>query len=150
MTDSAADAARWLVTSFLDAVETRDLESIVTHFSDDAFLSIPLAVNGEPEPWFSFEGIDQIRAYWSNAVTSLDRIMFTDRRITVGADASVVFCESVGDMEGGGDPYRNVYVLRFDVLDGKISRLLEYANPITAVRFAGGSAISGLESIDGA
>lgn len=139
--------ARRIVEDFLRTLDTLKLDDILAYFAPEATLVIPLSIDGTPAPWFTFEGIDQIRDYWSNATSSLDRLAFSRTDITVSTDATTVFCEAEGDMRRGDQEYRNVYVFRFDLVDGKIVRLLEYGNPVTAARFGGGNAIDGLDAI---
>ena len=55
------------------------------------------------------------------------------------SDGERVFVTTQGDyvQEEGQRPYRNVYVFRFEIRDGCISRVDEYANPVTYAQLAG-------------
>lgn len=151
MLEKKQDAARQIVESFLLALQSRKLDRIVSHFTADIVVVIPLSIDGRPDPWFTFEGIQPVTEYWTNAVSSLRKIEFSRTEITVSSDGTRVFCEAEGDMErsADGEEYRNVYVFRFDITMGKIARLLEYANPVAAANFGSGSAINSLQQLSG-
>ena len=40
-------------------------------------------------------------------------------------------------MKQTGQPYRNIYVFRFSISDGKITEIREYANPIIYAKALG-------------
>lgn len=67
------------------------------------------------------------------------QIRFTDRRFTGAPDGSRVVMEADGDFTlPDGRPYRNRYVLSFDLRDGEVVAIREYANPVTfSVTFGG-------------
>ena len=51
--------------------------------------------------------------------------------LSITADGSRLFIEQRGNMTmADGRPYRNRYVFRFDVRDGRVSHVREYINPI--------------------
>ncbi len=56
--------------------------------------------------------------------------MFAGKRWTVSADGRTVFLEARGDavVEHSGAPYRNLYVMRFDIEAEGITRVVEYAD----------------------
>jgi ketosteroid isomerase-like protein len=141
---------RRAVEVFLDAFERMDHTAIVSCFDENAVLVIPFDIDGDPDPWFTFTGRDEINAYWRNAVTKLQSMTLSSRTITVGDDDATVFCEATGDMILAGasaEQYQNVYVLKFTIENSKIERLLEYANPVVAARLGGGNAIAGLHGL---
>ncbi|MEU2257752.1 nuclear transport factor 2 family protein [Nocardia xishanensis] len=146
MSEITYGSAQQIVQDFLLALESRKLERIMSCFSSNAVVVIPLSIDGRPDPWFTFEGTRQVTEYWTNAVRSLRRIGFSRKELTVSADATTVFCEAEGDMRRyeDGEEYRNVYVFRFDIASGKITRLLEYANPVTVANFGGGAVVENL------
>ncbi len=73
-----------------------------------------------------------LSAYVDNAFARLGRIDWAERDIIRSADGRRVFVEALGDMVLNGKPYRNRYVLRFDLKGGKITGMKEYLNPVTS------------------
>jgi ketosteroid isomerase-like protein len=53
--------------------------------------------------------------------------------LSITGDGSRVFIEQRGNMVlPDGRPYRNKYVFRFSIRDGRISHVREYFNPVIA------------------
>lgn len=75
--------------------------------------------------------------YVDGAFQRITTISFIDRKFTQFADGSRVFVEAWGDMALGAKPYRNRYVLRFDLRQDRIIRMREYLNPVTGAIAAG-------------
>jgi len=67
------------------------------------------------------------------------QVRFLNLAYTVSADGDTVFFEGTGDLIAtqGGQPYNNVYVVKFQFRDRQIIHIAEYANPITFAQMAG-------------
>jgi ketosteroid isomerase-like protein len=142
------DAARELVESYISVLEGRNLAGVISHFDPNIVVTIPMSLTGGTEPWFVFDGIGQVTDYWANAIRTCERIAFSDRTLTVSEDATTVFVEATGDMLlAGGEKYRNVYVFRFDLADGKIFKITEYGNPVTVANMSGGASLDDLGAL---
>ncbi|MFO7253704.1 MAG: nuclear transport factor 2 family protein [Actinomycetes bacterium] len=128
--------ARALAERFYAALERRDRETIEALFAPEATITIRLSLDGSPEPLAVFRGRQEAMAYVDSVLANFERIALRGMTYTVSEDAGTVFVEATGDLvtSGTGRPYRNVYVFRLDVRDGRITAIREYANPIT---FAG-------------
>ena len=62
-----------------------------------------------------------------------------DRKTFITDDGTTVFVEGRGDLilEKTGQPYRNIYVFKFSISEGKITEIREYANPVIYAKALG-------------
>jgi ketosteroid isomerase-like protein len=127
-----------IVKAFYAAKERRDLDATVSLFADDIVYVFPLSANGEPEPWFVYNGKQATSDYQRAVLTRFSRVHMVDPEYTVSPDGDRVLVTAKGDYipEDGHKPYNNVYVFRFAIADGKIQRVDEYANPVTFAKLA--------------
>jgi ketosteroid isomerase-like protein len=119
---------------FLDLLEAGDRAGIADLLDDQVVWSAPMSLRGieDTEP-------ARGRAAFGSRLESIAGVMqsarFTRRRITASADVATTFVQASGDfVTVAGQPYRNVYVFRFDWRDGRIVSWEEYANPIAIIR----------------
>jgi ketosteroid isomerase-like protein len=119
---------------FLDLLESGDQAGIADLLDDQVVWSAPMSFTGtdDSEP-------ARGRAAFGSRLGSISALMrsarFTRRRITASADNATTFVQASGDfVTAAGQPYRNVYVFRFDWSDGRIVSWEEYANPIVILR----------------
>jgi Phenazine biosynthesis protein A/B len=65
--------------------------------------------------------------------------VMVDRQTFITDDGATVFVEGRGDLilKQTGQPYRNIYVFRFSISDGKITEIREYANPVIYAKALG-------------
>ena len=132
---SARAASEALVRRRLKAVAAKDFAALGALYPDDVVLEIPMHESGRTEPgsYRVVEGKAAVLAQFEMGAKKFDRMGFVDPDITVSGDGAVVFLEARGDMAAAdGTTYCNRYVFRFDVRDGLICRIREYANPVTA------------------
>lgn len=116
------------------AIETGDLEALRAMMHEDIVIELPFSESGRTDPGFYrvYEGIAACVEFWKVAMSfEAGYHPFSDMDLTVAPDGSRIFVEARGHvtMRSGVD-YRNRYVLRLDVLDGKVGRYREYYNPI--------------------
>jgi ketosteroid isomerase-like protein len=101
----------------------------------DAVFEYPFDRSGKTEAgsWRVYRGREAVlKNYVDVALARLSPIGWTEREITRSADGKRVFVEALGDMGINNLPYRNRYVLRFDIQDGRIVHMKEYLNPVTS------------------
>jgi len=81
-------------------------------------------------------GRHEVLGYTRGIFDKFDPLVWRDHRWTVGADGREVFFLGTGDMVVArtGMPYRNTYLTRFDVTDGKIVRMAEYGDVLLYAR----------------
>lgn len=136
----AARPAAAVVTDYLDALARKDRSAVESFLADDAVFEYPFDRSGKTEKgsWRVFSGRQAVMTgYVDGAFQRITTIKFTDREITQSADGHRVFVEALGDMSLAGKPYRNRYVLRFDLRHGRITGMKEYLNPVTGAIAAG-------------
>lgn len=126
-------AGRDAVLTFFKALASRDraaLAGIITH---DVVHEIPFSESGSTESgrFRKFEGRDTIVDFWMTIVPGIKVGKPEDVELSVNGDGSRIFIEQRGDMTmPDGKRYRNRYVFRFDIRDGKVCHSKEYFNPI--------------------
>jgi ketosteroid isomerase-like protein len=126
---SAADLAQ----AYLIALQAKNKDAILSILADDFVLEVPCNISGTNDLSDSWSGLEAAAANYENTFRVIEVLKYTDLEFTQGNDRSVAFAEGLGVMKmANGNPYRNRYVFRFDVLGGKIKRIREYLNPITS------------------
>ncbi len=125
-----------LVSAYLSALQRQDADALCALVTDDFVLEVPLGVSGnnDPSEALAWRGIEDYR---TNYAEHFPQMLTSQRLIDVvirpTLEPDVVYAEFFGDMAlTNGRPYQNRYVFRFHLRDGKICRLLEFCNPITA------------------
>jgi ketosteroid isomerase-like protein len=142
-----AKPAQALVEDWLAAQARKDRPTLAAMIAEDAVFEYPFDRSGKTEAgsWRVYRGRDAVlKNYLDVAFARLDPIGWTEREMTVSADGKRVFVEALGDMAINGVPYRNRYVLRFDIKDDRIVHMKEYLNPVTSAIATG--ATTGAES----
>ena len=133
---AAQIAAPTPVAAFLDAMTTRDRGRVEALLTQNVRVEYPFDRSGCTEDgcWRHFDGRDAVlKGYVDSAFERIRQIAWVDRDVTVANDGKRVFVEARGNMQlADGTPYRNRYVLRFDLADDRIAGLKEYMNPVTA------------------
>ncbi|GAB3319472.1 hypothetical protein GCM10027451_39180 [Geodermatophilus aquaeductus] len=127
---------RAVVVAYLDAVGRLDLQAIEATFADDVELVLPYAPPGFPKV---SQGRSEAMKVYPEGL--MDPMGFSDYRIDALADRPGEFvAEYTSDTRvlTTGRPYRNTYISRFSVHDGRITRLAEFFDPIVLVTALGG------------
>jgi ketosteroid isomerase-like protein len=126
---SAEDLGR----AYLVALQAKDKAAILSIVTDDFVLEVPMNTSGSNDLSDSWVGLEAASAGWDMAFSTIEDLVYGELEFTQGQDRNVAFAEGRGVMRmANGRPYQNVYVFRFDVTDGRIRRIREYANPVTA------------------
>ncbi|GAB3490397.1 nuclear transport factor 2 family protein [Nocardiopsis coralliicola] len=129
--DPAPHQAAERTRAYLAALEGGDAAALARMTGDGAVLTIPLSFDGAPEPAARFTGAAEVLGYLDTVLQNMERIRFTDVRVTASADGATAFVQARGDFTAaGGAPYRNVYVLRVDWDGDRVAAVEEYANPV--------------------
>jgi ketosteroid isomerase-like protein len=142
-----ARPAEAVVNDWLAAQARKDRPALAAMIAEEAVFEYPFDRSGKTEAgsWRIFRGRDAVmKNYIDVAFARLDRIGWTEREMSVSTDGRRVFVEALGDMAINGVPYRNRYVLRFDIKDDRITHMKEYLNPVTSAIATG--ATTGAES----
>ena len=135
---SAGEMSKALVEAFFSLKEKHDLDGLATLFADDVVYTFPLPASGAQENWFVYDGKEATVEYQRKTLNAFSQLKMRDMQINVCDGEAVVFVESRGDyISKEGKPYNNVYVFKFVVNIGKISKIYEYANPVTYAMLVG-------------
>ena|ERR1700676_4976086 len=132
-------ASQHAVDEFFRALSERDLSIASAVLTKEAVEIIPLAMAGGTDPEPVFDGKDAVLGYLQSHPRQL-------QAIRSGGSADVYHRRWGHRVCGGprglimkqtGQPYRNIYVFRFSISDGKITEIREYANPIIYAKALG-------------
>jgi ketosteroid isomerase-like protein len=129
-------AAKDAIRRFFKAVAAKDAGALAGSLTEDAIYEIPFSETGSIEPggFRSYIGAAAVVDFWMTTVGGgLQNLGPDDVELSITGDGSRVFIEQRGNMVlSDGRPYRNKYVFRFSIRDGRVSHVREYLNPIIA------------------
>jgi ketosteroid isomerase-like protein len=129
-------AAKDAIRRFFRAVAAKDAAALTESITEDAIYEMPFSESGSTEPggFRSYAGAAAVVEFWMATVGSgLQNLGPDDVELSVTGDGSRVFIEQRGNMIlSDGRAYRNRYVFRFSIRDGRVSHVREYINPIIA------------------
>lgn len=118
---------------YLRALQAKDKHAIFAILADDFALEVPFNVPGTNDYSDSWRGLEAADANYDVTFRIIQDLIYTELEFTPGRDDNVAFAEGLGVMTmANGRPYRNRYIFRFETRDGKLSRIREYANPVTS------------------
>ncbi len=122
-----------LARAYLKALQAKDKAAILSFLAEGFVLEVPFDTSGANDLSGSWRGLEMTAAKYDDAFRNIEVIRYVDLEITPGQDPGVAFAEGRGVMRmANGRAYENRYVFRFDVEGGKIRRIREYRNPVTA------------------
>jgi uncharacterized protein len=128
--------AKAAILKFFKAVAGKDATALAEVFADDAVYEIPFSENGSTEPgqFRRYEGSAEVVKFWMATTANGPKNLGAEHvELFITADGSTVFIEQQGNLVlSDGRPYRNKYVFRFSMNDGRISHVREYYNPVIA------------------
>jgi ketosteroid isomerase-like protein len=127
------------VDEFFRALSDRDVSIASAVFTEETVESIPFAMAGGTEPERVFDGKDAVLGYLQTILDNFKQAVMVDRKTFITDDGATVFVEGRGDLilEKTGQRYRNIYVFKFTIFDGKITEIREYANPVIYAKALG-------------
>lgn len=122
-------------------IEHHDFALLENLMHPDVVIELPFNESGKTEPggYRIYEGVQACVEFWRAAAQFEGEMRpFEDTDLTISPDGARVFLEARGDVTmRSGILYRNRYVLRLDIEDGKVRRYREYYNPITSAHAFG-------------
>lgn len=129
-TTSPARSALEIAQDYVRFIETGDREGIERSLAEDVEQIFPISSEATGEPQGLFVGKEEVLDYTYGLFRKFDNLHWPDPHWTESADGRTAFLEGRGDatVSHSGERYRNVYVTRFDIDDGQIVRIAEYAN----------------------
>jgi ketosteroid isomerase-like protein len=132
-----------IVRRYIDAINRWDFDVKRELLAEDAVFEMPYAPEGFER---TITGRDNIIAFVETVPAIIDAENLHDVRLeTYHRDPGEIVAEYRSDMviKPTSVPYRNEYISRFTVRDGRITRFAEYYDPIRLVVALGGSVRSG-------
>jgi uncharacterized protein len=148
---AARRVAKDLIRQWFLTLRGKDLSALLATMSDDIVIELPFSETGRTEngAFRRYVGQEEVRSFWEAAMKAEGKSHgLTEVDLTITADGSVVFFEAKGDMTmANGKSYKNRYVFRFSIVNGKISKIREYYNPIISA-YAFGRPIAGKFLLD--
>lgn len=128
-----------IVRQYIDAINVWDFDAKRRLLAQDAVFEMPYAPEGFER---KIVGRDAIIAFVETVPSIIDAENLHDVRLeTYHSDPGEIVAEYKSDMviKPTNAEYRNVYVSRFTVRDGKITRFAEHYDPIRLVVALGGT-----------
>src|ERR1700733_14444284 len=116
-------ASQHAVDEFFRALSERDVSIAGAVLTKETVEIIPLAMAGGTDPERVFDGKDAVLGYLQLLLDNFNKAVLVDRQTFITDEGATLFVEGRGDLilKQIGQPYRNVYVFRFRVSDGKIT-----------------------------
>jgi len=132
----ARRAAKDAIRGFFRAVAARDAKALADSITGDAVYEIPFSESGSTEAggFRRYVGTAEVVDFWMATTANGPKSLGADEvELSITGDGSRVFIEQRGNMVlPDGRPYRNKYVFRFSIRDGRINHVREYFNPVIA------------------
>ncbi|HTG39193.1 nuclear transport factor 2 family protein [Sphingomonas sp.] len=130
MTDTNNRGALAVAQDYVHFIETQDRDGIARLLADDVEQIFPIAADATGEPMGVFAGKDEVLDYTYGLFRKFSGLRWPDPDWSETADGRRAYMEARGSatVTHSGAPYSNVYVTRFDVENGLITRITEYAN----------------------
>lgn len=152
MTSTGSTTRSTLETAkeFIRAVEAKDIDAVEDTLRDDAeqlFMhsnavtsdrGVADIIAGRRRGFCvaDVSGREEVLGYTRGIFDKFDPLVWRNHQWTLSPDGREVFFHATGDMVVArtGAPYRNTYLTRFDVTDGKIVRMAEYGDVMMYAR----------------
>ncbi|MEV5810013.1 nuclear transport factor 2 family protein [Streptomyces parvulus] len=133
--DSIRAGARQAFKNHLEYLSSGRIPEWVDLFTEDGVLEFPYAPKGYPS---RVAGKDELLEYMSNFPKHF-RVEFTDLHFHETVDASLVIAEfkSDGVALATNKPYLQTYISVVETEDGKITRYVDFWNPLAAAEALG-------------
>jgi ketosteroid isomerase-like protein len=127
---STPETALKLAQDYIHCVETRDRDGIARSLDNHVRQIFPMAAGGWEGLQAVFEGKDEVLQYTYGLFAKFSSLVWPKPEWTASDDGRCVFFQAKGDavVSHSNAAYRNTYVVRFDVSDGRIVQITEYAN----------------------
>jgi ketosteroid isomerase-like protein len=129
-------AAKDAIRRFFKAIAAKDRGGLIDSITAKVIYEIPFTESGstEPDGYRRYVGSEAVVDFWMSTVADGPKNLGPDEvELSITADGGRVFIEQRGNMIlPDGKSYRNKYVFRFSIVDGRVDHVREYFNPIIA------------------
>jgi ketosteroid isomerase-like protein len=126
-----------LVRQFIQAIESKDAQTIDQLLADNVVLEQPYSP--EQPGGVRVEGKQIASLFFDRIFSEFSQIRFVDLVFRQSQFDNTVIVEARGDFRLATDqsPYRNQYIAVIEVVDGQITLIREYFNPLLLPREPG-------------
>jgi ketosteroid isomerase-like protein len=136
--NAQADEALRLGQSLIEGLKGVDADHVISLLHKDIVLEVVFPfVKGEDKTGCRYQRGDAVREYVRDAKRRSAAIRFKNEHWHSTTDGWAIFRSDADNVLADGTPYPQSYLFMFEVRDGKITRWLEYMNPVCAVRALG-------------
>ena len=143
--DTRREESMRLVREHVEAINTWDLAKMRVLFAEDMVMEMPYAPEGFER---CIRGRTAILAFVEQCAAMIPAENLHDLRLdTLHADPGEVVGTYRSDMRLNSNAYRNEYIARRTVRDGRICYFGEYFDPIRLVVALGGRVVTGAVTI---
>lgn len=148
MTAGTKDADKQVIEAYLDAVGSLRVEEVAPLFREEGRVLLPYAPLGIPR---EIAGRPAIREYYEALPQMIGALNFSDHHVRATEAPGEYVAEYTSDatMRATGAAYRNTYITKVTVEDGRIAELTEFFDPIRLVEAMGGKVVPPAESTTG-
>jgi uncharacterized protein len=139
VSDELRESNMKVVRDYVDAMNAWDFDALRALTDEKIVCELPYAPEGFPE---RLDGRDDLLEFQRAVTGFLEAANLSDLRLeTYHSDPGQIVAEYRSDtvLRPMNTPYRNRYVSRFTVRNGKITYLAEFFDPIRLVVAMGGS-----------
>ena len=144
-------AALDILARWHNAIAAKDLAVLRAMMDDRIVIELPFNESGRTDrgSYRIYSGIGECSDFWTAAFQAEGIVHgISEIELTVDGAGERLFFECRGHLTmANGREYRNRYVMRMDVRDGRVSHCKEYYNPIQSA-YAFGRPIAGQVVLD--
>lgn len=117
----------------IEALEQRRAEALPAVLTEDVVQITAFSPEGGLEPFKRYAGRDAVVGHLAGVFRSFAAVKLDRTGLFVSHDGTTVFLEVLGDMTmaDSGTAYRNRYVFKFVLRQGRVAELTNYFNPVT-------------------
>lgn len=129
-----------VIEAYLDAVGSLRVEEVAPLFHEEGRVLLPYAPLGIPH---EVEGRPAIADYYGALPQMIGALNFSDYRVQATETPGEYVAEYTSNafMRATGASYRNAYITKVTVTDGRIAELTEFFDPIRLVEAMGGTVV---------
>lgn len=151
MTERSAEDGMDILKRWNGAIRAKDLVALRDMMADDIVIELPFNESGRTDhgSFRVYRGAEECVAFWREAFAEEGQVhRSSEVEVSIANGGARIFVEFRGHLTmRSGREYRNRYVIRYDLADGRIARCKEYYNPIQSA-FAFGRPVAGHHHIE--
>ena len=125
-----ADDGEAVVREFFTALASQNEEALTDLLAEDITFTQPYALKPT-----RFVGREATMSFFNRIIATFEPIRFGEINIIPTADGQTFTLQFEGDftIAETGEPYQNTYVSVVKIVDGRITNIVEYFNPLVLI-----------------